>query len=263
MRRNLCIVCAVIGGLLAFSHSERETARSAAAPSRSGAETTAVTVIRKARKTVVLVPMPTAHGVAQHPQALDVLVNKRVALPPGFQAKHLVAPTVAFIFSGYAERRLLRAAAAHALERLFAEAERAGVPLAGVSGYRSQMTQAALFASYRSQVGLAGASRFSARAGHSEHETGLAVDVTTADGRCPAEPCFGSTRASRWLARHAAGVGFIIRYPRGAEKWTGYIYEPWHLRYLGRRLAERVVKSGLTYDQYVARARRTHEATRA
>ena len=92
----------------------------------------------------------------------------------------------------------------------------------------------------------------SSRQGHSEHQTGLAVDVTGADGRCPASACFAGTRPARWLTTNASRFGFIVRYPAGAERVTGYAHEPWHLRYLGRRLAADVAASGLPYESYVA-----------
>ena len=197
-------------------------------------------------------------GVAQRPHAVDVLVNQRLRLPAGFHPRGLTVPRVPFTFSGFAEKRQLRADAARALERLFAGARRAHRPLAAVSGYRSERTQRELFGYYVGQRGLAAAERVSARPGHSEHETGLAMDVTGADGRCPASGCFAGTPAARWLAANAPRYGFVIRYPVGGERSTGYEYEPWHLRYLGEPLAAAVAASGLTLERYqVARAARS------
>jgi zinc D-Ala-D-Ala carboxypeptidase len=196
-------------------------------------------------------PGPTLRGVARHPAAVDVLVNKRVRLPAGYRPPDLVVPHVPFIFSGFDEKRQLRRVAARALERLFAAAAGDGVPLAGVSGYRSEATQRSLFSLYTRQMGRAAAARVSALPGHSEHQTGLAIDVTGADGRCPATACFAATPAARWLARHAPGYGFVVRYPADGEASTGYAYEPWHLRYLGRTLAMALAGSRLTYEQYL------------
>jgi LAS superfamily LD-carboxypeptidase LdcB len=198
-------------------------------------------------------PLPTLRGVAGRPDDLDVLVNKQVRLPAGFRPRNLVVPNVPFVFSGFDEKRLLRRVAARPLERLFAAAASDGVPLAGVSGYRSEATQRALFGLYASQMGLRAASRVSARPGHSEHETGLAIDVTGADGRCPAESCFAGTPAARWLAAHASRYGFVVRYPADGTASTGYGYEPWHLRYLGRAYATALAASHLTYEQFLAR----------
>ena len=126
-----------------------------------------------------------------------------------------------------------------------------GVPLAGVSGYRSEETQRSLFALYVSQVGLRAASRVSARPGHSEHQTGLAVDITGADGACPATSCFAGTRPAKWIAAHAARYGFVVRYPADGEASTGYRYEPWHVRYVGRARAAELAVSHLTYEQFL------------
>jgi D-alanyl-D-alanine carboxypeptidase len=174
-----------------------------------------------------------------------------VRLPVGFKPRNLVVPKVGFIFSGFDEKRQLRQIAAGPLQQLFRAAAGAGVPLAGVSGYRSEATQRSLFESYVAEMGLAAASRVSAPPGHSEHETGLAIDVTGADGACPASSCFAGTPEARWLAAHAARYGFVIRYPANGEASTGYSYEPWHLRYLGGPLARRLIASHLTYEEFL------------
>lgn len=194
-------------------------------------------------------PSPTLRGVARHPDAIGVLVNKRVRLPRGFVPRGLVVPDVRFTFSGFHEKRQLRRVAARALERMFGAAARDGVPLAGVSGYRSEATQRDLFGLYVAQLGRAEAERVSAQPGRSEHQTGLAIDVAGADGRCPASSCFAGTRPARWIARNAARFGFVVRYPDGGEGSTGYRYEPWHLRYLGRALATTLADAGLTYEE--------------
>ncbi len=189
------------------------------------------------------------------PTAIDVLVNKRYALPPDYVPPDLVEPNVRFIFDEWHERRLLRAEAAAALEEMFAAAEEDGIYLAGVSGYRSYEYQEMLYTSYVSTDGPELADRYSARPGHSEHQTGLAMDVSGSTGECAAEECFAGTPEAEWLAAHAHEFGFIIRYPEGKEHITGYMYEPWHVRYLGKDLARAVYESGLTYEEYVQRHR--------
>jgi D-alanyl-D-alanine carboxypeptidase len=118
-----------------------------------------------------------------------------------------------------------------------------------VSAFRSYASQRELFAGYASERGVESAAHVSARAGHSEHQTGLAIDVSGADGRCAASRCFAGTRAARWLAAHVAEHGFVIRYPRGRERVTGYEYEPWHLRWVGVPLAREAMRGGRTLDQ--------------
>jgi D-alanyl-D-alanine carboxypeptidase len=78
------------------------------------------------------------------------------------------------------------------------------------------------------------------------------MDVTGRDGACAAEPCFAGTPEAVWLAAHAAEHGFVIRYPEGAEAITGYLHEPWHLRYVGVGVATDLVARGLTLDEYLA-----------
>lgn len=179
-----------------------------------------------------------------------MLVNKLVMLPDGYEPSDLVEPKVPFTFTEKAEKRLMRKEAAQALEQLFAGAEKDGIFLAGVSGYRSYETQKGLFNYYVQTQGEAIARRYSAEPGHSEHQTGLAMDVSASTGKCAADDCFAETPEARWLAEHAPGYGFIIRYPKGKEAITGYAYEPWHLRYLGKPFAQKVAASGLTLEEY-------------
>lgn len=178
-----------------------------------------------------------------------VLVDKRRALAAGYEPRDLVVPRVMFLAGAPEEGHRLRRRPARALEHLFAAAARDGVPLAAVSGFRSYSSQRDLFALYASERGAQNASLVSARAGHSEHQTGLAIDVAGADGRCPAERCFAGSRPARWLAAHVAAHGFVVRYPRGRERVTGYAYEPWHLRYVGTALATEAVRTGRTLDE--------------
>lgn len=139
----------------------------------------------------------------------------------------------------------LRAVAANALSQLNSEAQAAGVGLVINSGYRSYDTQVELYNRYVAQDGLAKADTYSARPGHSEHQTGLAVDVT--DGAdCGFQTCFGQSSAGQWLAANAYLYGFIVRYPDGGTPITGYMYEPWHLRYVGVQPATMMHDQGIT-----------------
>ncbi|MDE6539468.1 MAG: D-alanyl-D-alanine carboxypeptidase family protein [Ruminococcus sp.] len=113
------------------------------------------------------------------------------------------------------------------------------------SGYRSYSYQNTIYNNYVSWYGKASADTFSARAGHSEHQTGLAIDVNTIDDS------FADTPEAEWLEKHAHEYGFIIRYPKGKESITGYKYEPWHIRYLGVEKATDVYNSGLTLEEYL------------
>ncbi|KIL39959.1 hypothetical protein SD70_17140 [Gordoniibacillus kamchatkensis] len=192
-----------------------------------------------------------AEQVVAKPDSISVLVNKQFALPAKYEPSDLVYPDVPFIFKENIEKRKMRKEAAAALEKLFAGAGKDGISLAGVSAYRSYATQKALFNNYVKTDGEAKAKTYSAEPGHSEHETGLAIDVTGSDGKCAAQNCFGGTKEAEWLAKHAAEYGFIIRYPKGKEAITGYQYEPWHIRYVGTDMAKEIAGKGLTLEQYL------------
>lgn len=112
------------------------------------------------------------------------------------------------------------------------------------SGFRSYDTQQQLYNSYVSYYGQETADTFSARPGHSEHQTGLAIDCNTVSDS------FIGTPEAIWLAEHCHEYGFIIRYPEGKEDITGYKYEPWHIRYVGTELAQYIYESGLTLEEY-------------
>ena len=105
------------------------------------------------------------------------------------------------------------------------------------SAFRSYETQVDLFAAKVEQYGEEKALIHSAKPGHSEHQSGLAVDVSLAGGSCAILACFGQTEAGKWLAENGWQFGFIIRYPDGWQPTTGYTYEPWHLRYVGAEVS--------------------------
>ncbi|WP_159888503.1 M15 family metallopeptidase [Paenibacillus puerhi] len=191
--------------------------------------------------------------VIAKPAEIAVLVNKTNKLPENYKPQDLVDPDVPFVFKEKLEKRKMRKEAASALEKLFQGAKDAGLPLAGVSAYRSHATQTALYNNYVKKHGEEEANKFSAKPGQSEHETGLAIDVAGANGKCPAQDCFGATPEAKWLAEHAHEYGFIVRYLKGKESITGYQYEPWHLRYVGVELAKDITKQGVTLEEYISK----------
>lgn len=189
-------------------------------------------------------------AAAADPDSIAVLVNKELALPEDYEPSDLVYPEVRFTFKEKIEKRMMRSEAAKALEEMFAGAEEDGIYLAGVSAYRSHSTQRSLFNRYVERDGEEKAKTYSAVPGHSEHETGLAIDVSGSDGKCAAEDCFGGTKEAEWLAQHSAEYGFIIRYPEGKQSITGYKYEPWHLRYVGKEIAADIFARDITLEEY-------------
>jgi zinc D-Ala-D-Ala carboxypeptidase len=140
----------------------------------------------------------------------------------------------------------LRTDAAEAVQELVAGAAQAGVGEIGIgSAYRSYTTQKSTYAGHVSSKGQEGADAVSARPGFSEHQSGLAVDLSACDGRgCSAIEDFGPTDQGRWVADHAWEYGFIVRYEDGRTAITGYSPEPWHLRYIGKDLARAYHEGG-------------------
>jgi zinc D-Ala-D-Ala carboxypeptidase len=219
-----------------------ETSTVTPTPSKSSTETDTDAAVAEAVN---------ALPVIAEPASITVLVNKQFALPKNYEPADLVFPDVPFIFKEKSDRRKMRTVAAKALEKLFAGAEKDHIQLAGVSAYRSYATQKQLFNRYVKQDGFKKARTYSALPGTSEHETGLAIDVSGIDGKCAAEACFADTKEAIWLGKYAAEYGFIVRYPGGKEAITGYNYEPWHLRYVGIEIAKEITDTGSTLENYL------------
>ncbi|CAH1216603.1 M15 family metallopeptidase [Paenibacillus sp. JJ-223] len=184
-----------------------------------------------------------------------VLVNKKRNLPASYEPKDLVVPNIPFSFSGSSPKKQMRKAAATALEKLFAAAKKDGIDIKAVSGYRSYATQKSIFERNASIKGEAVANKTSARPGQSEHQTGLAMDISSASAGYDLQQSFGSTKEGKWLKANAPKFGFIIRYGKDQEKLTGYSYEPWHVRYVGVYIAGEMTKQNLTLEQYLERAK--------
>ncbi|WP_084101372.1 D-alanyl-D-alanine carboxypeptidase family protein [Demequina sp. NBRC 110051] len=170
--------------------------------------------------------------IINDPESVLVVVNKRRALDP---LRYAPADLVTLSGISGGSTRYMRREAATAMSRMHAAVRAKGMTFSIVSAYRSHDYQRALFARYARQHGVASAETFSARAGHSEHQTGWTADLGA--GTCSLGGCFGSSTVGRWVAAHSHEYGFIIRYPQGAQAITGYIYEPWHVRYVGVELA--------------------------
>jgi zinc D-Ala-D-Ala carboxypeptidase len=182
--------------------------------------------------------------------SLWAVVNKGRALPASYVPADLVVPDVPLAAVSTAQQMHVRADTAAALEKLIAGAHIAGYELKLVSGYRSYDYQAGVYSGYVRSAGVASADTFSARPGHSEHQTGLAADLGDSGGKCQLDQCFGDLPAGQWLARNAYKYGFIIRYQKDAQNLTGYEYEPWHVRYVGADLAAQLNDTGQTLEQF-------------
>ena len=125
-----------------------------------------------------------------------------------------------------------------------AYAELDGIELWIQSGYRSYNTQEIIYNNYVSMDGKENADTYSSRPGHSEHQSGLAADINNPD------ESFNGTAAAEWLKNNCYKYGFIIRFPEGKEESTGYIYESWHIRYVGKEWAKKITESGKSLEEY-------------
>ncbi|WP_241972678.1 M15 family metallopeptidase [Cryobacterium cryoconiti] len=177
------------------------------------------------------------------PASIWVVVDKTRPLNPAdYSPSDLVEVPVAHVWTP-----LLRREAADAVVALFAafEAE-TGLQFQSQSAYRSYATQVDLYAGDVAANGQAVADTSTARPGTSEHQTGLAIDISALPGNCSLAACFGDTVQGQWLAQNAWRFGFLLRYPADKVEITGYAYEPWHFRFIGTELAAEMHSVGVT-----------------
>ena len=186
----------------------------------------------------------TEHSIDE-PSSIWIVVNKHRPLQPaGYVPSDLVAPNVPLRLNAEEPEMQLRKEAAGALETLVAGAKKDNLSLMVASAYRPYTFQQNLYNRYVVQQGQAAADTQSARPGHSEHQTGLAVDLEPTNQKCEVETCFADTPEGKWVAKNAYTYGFILRYQDGKDDETGYMYEPWHLRYVGKSLATELHRIG-------------------
>jgi D-alanyl-D-alanine carboxypeptidase len=175
-----------------------------------------------------------------------VLLNKSRPLNPiDFAPEDLRAMDSSKSLDNSRELRLIDEAAT-ALEEMAAAmfADGAGQMFVN-SAYRTYAYQGELFQQKVGQYGEEEALLRSAKAGYSEHQTGLAVDVSVPAQGCAIMQCFGDTVGGIWIAENAWRYGYIVRYEEGTSEITGFTYEPWHLRFIGKPLAKMYYESGM------------------
>lgn len=188
--------------------------------------------------------------VDTEPDSYTVLVNRDYPISKDYVPSDLVVPNVPFSYYGVYEKSYVRKRAARALEELFAGARAEGYTLKLVSAYRSYERQMQIYNNNVKTKGKDKTDKVSAMPGSSEHQTGLAIDVSSDSVRCTIEESFGKSAEGRWLKKNCQKYGFIIRYPKNKTKITGYSYEPWHIRYVGRNLAKYLKKKKMTLEEY-------------
>jgi|GEM_PF-2237839 len=180
-----------------------------------------------------------------NPEALDVLVNKNNKLSSEYEPSDLRLPDV-FVTKN---NRVLRDEVATQVELMFAAAKEEGYTLGVASAYRSYLTQKGLYDNYAASNGSAKADTFSARPGHSEHQTGLALDYCIpSNGSCPITSSLKDSDEYQWMNQNMHQYGFILSFPEG--NLQGYMFEPWHIRYVGTELAAYLYANNLTIDEY-------------
>lgn len=166
-----------------------------------------------------------------------IIANKTYSLPSNYIPNNLVSINSYIKVVDYVKT---------AFTELVSDSTSLGLNIYASSGYRSYNDQKYIYNNYVSWDGQTNADTYSARAGHSEHQTGLAIDVNTVDSS------FEGTNESDWLKDNCYKYGFIIRYPKGKNSITGYMYEPWHIRYVGNELATTLYNNGdwITIEEY-------------
>lgn len=194
-------------------------------------------------------PTATVAGFDKHAQSIDdpastwVVVNKpRPLVPANYAPASLVYPEVAYV-----NRQPMRPEVGEALVSMFrAGKAEAGLDFSVQSAYRSFESQTGVYNDDAARNGVAYADTDTARPGHSEHQTGLAVDISAVPAKCSLDACFAHTPQGEWLAANAWRFGFLLRYPADKVAITGFTFEPWHFRYVGVPLATQLKETSVT-----------------
>jgi len=183
-----------------------------------------------------------AHSVVD-PASTWLVVNKSRALNPvGFVPGDLVYPDVTYV-----NRQPMRQQTADALVAMFAAGRaEAGLEFSVQSAYRSYDSQVRVYDEDVQQHGRDFADTDTARPGNSEHQTGLAVDISAVPAKCSLDACFAQTPQGEWLAKNAYRFGFLLRYPADKVAVTGFTFEPWHFRFVGVPLSTELHTVGVT-----------------
>ncbi|MBR1423263.1 MAG: M15 family metallopeptidase [Ruminococcus sp.] len=243
MRNRIIAVCVLVLLVIILfkactSGSDKKDDKSTSSSSAAAADTkTKKTTKKKSSSSKAEETEPDAEGEEQSGHKIEtiggmtfvdniLIVNKTYSLPADY------APGVSEV-------------AQNAFNEMAEAASYDGISLWVNSSYRSYEDQEYLYNSYANERGVEAADEVSSRPGHSEHQSGLAFDVNTT------EDTFAGTPEAEWLAQHCSEYGFIIRFPEGKESSTGYAYEPWHIRYLGTKIATEVTQSGLSLEEYL------------
>lgn len=191
-------------------------------------------------------------AVTKDPNDMTVLVNKKYRLPESYAPADLTLASSSGIRT--VGQIYVRSVMISDLGRLAADSNAAGIDISLISGYRSYANQLSTYQYWVNYNGgnTAIADQISARAGHSQHQLGTAVDFSSSEIGDQIGAVFNNTAAANWLASNAANYGFVLSYPAGAETVTGYQHESWHYRYIGVANAQAFKASGQVLDQWLS-----------
>lgn len=178
----------------------------------------------------------------------QMLVNKYYELGKDYKPDDLVSVSWDYRLGLEKDYKYVRKEAYDAYLEMWHAANKEGIYLLIDSAYRSSEEQEEVFNYYANLKGNTYADSIAARPGFSEHQTGLALDIYAKE--CANANIFKDSKAYAWLSTNSYKYGYILRYPEGKEELTGYNYESWHYRYVGKEIALKVYESGLTYDEY-------------
>ena len=174
-----------------------------------------------------------------------MLVNKYTNLDKEYAPDDIVKMNLQYAFNNNS----IRADVYNAIKELIKDAKKEDLTILANSSYRTYDSQEKVYNNYKASRGEKGADLIAARPGHSEHQTGLALDLSTLSST---SATFESTDEFSWLQEHAHEYGFILRYPKGKKYLTGFDYESWHYRYVGVDVATEIKELGITFDEYYA-----------
>ncbi len=175
-----------------------------------------------------------------------ILVNKYIYMDSSYIPENLVNLDQSYSRSGM---KLVKSAK-NALEKMINTAREDGYTIRVMSSYRSYNYQLDLYNRYKNADGEEKADTYSARPGFSEHQTGLCIDVDDAEVNYTD---FEKSTSFTWMQENAYKYGFILRYPEDKTNITGYTYESWHYRYVGKKIAKYIKKHNITFDEYYVR----------
>lgn len=247
----LLVVVAMVGlaAVFWFRSAAPGTAESPPVAGPAGASPIAQPVAAAQDTPTPVASPPSPPTVVPPPRddSLLIWVNQERGLPPDFEPPDLVPVTgVPVVNQGMFLRRI----ALDALREMVASARAEGLQLVVSSAYRSYQTQVSVHNYWVQVLGPARAARVSAKPGHSEHQLGTTVDLTSPRVNYQLTEGFGETPEGRWLRASAHRFGFVMSYPAGKEDITGYDYEPWHFRYVGVEVATHVYQAGISLEEY-------------